>query len=309
MFHSCMEWVMDRVTAMRSFLRAVDTGSFTDVARELNMTQPTISKQIAALESYLGVQLLLRTTRSLSVTEEGARYYVAAKAALDALEAAEAVARGSKSVEGRLRIGCPVSFGQVQIVPRLPEFLSRFPEISVDLVMSDAFLDPVEQGVDLVVRLGELQASSLTARRIGSARRATVASPGYIEAFGRPRSPEDLTAHDCVLYTRLASGPEWHYAMPGGGVTRVRVRGRVQADNSIAMLGAVLAGLGVGLAPLWLAGEDLRAGRLVRLLDDFEPGALPIHTVAPPRSFAPPKVKAFVDYLDQAFKDDPYVAG
>ncbi|MGP1255168.1 MAG: LysR substrate-binding domain-containing protein [Kiloniellales bacterium] len=300
---------MDRVAAMRSFLRAVDTGSFSEVARERQTTQPTVSKQIAALEAHLGVQLLVRTTRSLSVTEEGARYYEAAKVALEGFDAAEAAARGSGYPEGLLRIGCPVSFGQAQIVPRLADFLARYPTLSVDLVMSDAFLDPVEQGVDVVLRLGDLKDSRLKARRVGLARRVTVASPGYVAAFGRPEHPEDLTRHDCVLYTRLASGADWHYAIPGGGSRAVRVRGRVRADNSGAMLGAVLAGLGVGFAPLWLAGKDLRSGRLVRLLEDFEPRALPIHVVSPPRRFAPPKVTAFVDYIAQAFKDDPHLVG
>ncbi|WP_119168947.1 LysR family transcriptional regulator [Algihabitans albus] len=300
---------MDRIAAMRSFLRAVDTGSFTEVAREGNTTQPTVSKQIAALEAHLGVQLLVRTTRSLSVTEEGARYYEAAKAALDGLEAAEAAARGSKSPEGLLRIGCPVSFGQVQLVPRLPAFLSRFPALSVDLAMSDAFLDPVEQGVDLVIRLGALKDSRLMARSVGSARRVTVASPAYVEAFGRPGRPEDLARHDCVLYTRLTSGSEWPYAGPDGTAPAVRVRGRVRADNSVAMLGAVLAGLGVGLMPLWLAGDDLRRGRLLCLLEDYEPQALPIHIVSPPRRFAPPKVTAFVDYIARAFRQDPHLSG
>lgn len=300
---------MDRIAAMRSFLRAVDTGSFTEVARELGITQPTVSKQIAALEADLGVQLLVRTTRSLSVTEEGARYYGAAQAALESLEAADAAARGSTSPEGLLRIGCPVSFGQVQIVPRLGEFLSRFPALSVDLVMSDAFLDPVEQGVDLAIRLGPLKDSRLKARSVGRSRRITVASPSYLERFGRPERPRDLERHDCVLYTRLASGSDWLYERVNGGTTSVRVRGRVRADNSVAMLDAVSAGLGIGLAPLWLAGEALRQGRLLPLLEDYEPQALPIHIVSPPRRFAPPKVTAFVDYIAWAFKGDPNLSG
>lgn len=298
---------MDRIAATRSFIRAVDTGSFTRVAREQNSTQPTISKQIAALEADLGVQLLVRTTRSLSVTENGARYYDAAKAALEGFEAAEAAARGSRNVEGLLRIGCPVSFGQVQLVSRLAAFLGRYPEVSVDLVMSDAFLDPVEQGVDVVIRIGELRDSSLKVRRIGLTRRVTVASPAYLAQAGTPEHPEDLTRHDCAVYTRLAAGPDWTYVTDTEPVT-VHVRGRVKADNSAAMMGAIVAGLGIGVAPLWLAGEHIRAGRLVRILDGFEPAALPIHAVSPPRRFSPPKVTAFVDYIAEQFRTDPYVS-
>lgn len=295
---------MDRLAAMHSFLRAVDTGSFSEVARELGTTQPTISKQIAALEAQLGVQLLVRTTRSLSLTEEGARYYGAARAALESVEAAEAAARGTKSAQGVLRIGCPVSFGQIQLVPRLPGFLTLYPALSVELVMSEAFLDPVEQGVDVALRIGVLSDSSLKVRRVGLARRVAVASPDYIARHGRPERPEDLAAHDCALYTRLASGPEWRFATPREEIA-VRVRGRVRADNSAAVLGAVVAGLGIGLAPLWLAGADLKAGRLLRLLDDFEPAPLPIHAVSPPRHFTPPRVSAFVDYIAKQFRGDP----
>ena len=297
---------MDRIAAMRSFLRAVDTGSFTEVARERNTTQPTISKQVAALEDHLGVQLLVRTTRSLSVTGEGARFYEAAKAAIESIDAADAAARGSGHAEGILRVGCPVSFGQVQIVPRLPAFLSRHAAVSVDLVMSDAWLDPVEQGVDVVIRIGELRDSALLSRRIGFTRRVTVASPAYLDRVGTPARPQDLEGFDCVLYTRLASGPEWAYAADTGSTT-VRVRGRVQADSSAAVLGAVVAGLGIGLLPLWLAGEDLQAGRLVRILQGFEPPPLPIHALSPPRRFAPPKVTAFIGYIEEEFQGDPQI--
>lgn len=300
---------MDRITAMQRFVRAVDTGSFTEVAREARTTQPTVSKQIAALEDALGVQLLVRSTRSLSLTEDGARYYAAAKAALDSFEAADAAARGAHAIDGVLRIGCPVSFGQTQIVPRLADFLAPHPALTVDLVMSDAYLDPVEKGVDIVVRLGDLPDSRLKARQVGCTRRVTVASPDYLAAHGRPDHPTDLERHACCLYSGLASGPQWHFRGAGGKTIAVGVRGRVSADNSAAMLEAVRAGLGIGLAPLWLAGDDLRSGRLTRLLADFEPPVLPIHIVSPPRKFAPPKVTAFVAYLVRSFKADPCLSG
>ncbi|MEZ5936081.1 MAG: LysR family transcriptional regulator [Alphaproteobacteria bacterium] len=298
---------MDRIAAAHAFLRAVDTGSFTEVARELNTTQPTVSKQVAALEAHLGVQLLVRTTRSLALTEEGRRFYEQARVAIDAFEGAEAAARGERGVRGTLRLGCPVSFGQVQIVPRLKGFLAQHPDLAVELVMSDAFLDPVEQGVDVVIRIGNLADSSLTARRIGTARRATVASPAYVAQHGEPRAPAELAGHDCILYTRLATGAEWPFDGPAGPCP-VRVAGRVRADNSAALRGAILDGLGIGMAPLWLVGEDIRAGRLVRLLKGFEAATLPIHAVSPPRRFTPPKVTAFVAHLAQEFRVDPFVS-
>lgn len=298
---------MDRIAAARAFIRSVDTGSFTEVARETGTSQPTISKQVAALEDHLGVQLLVRTTRSLSLTEEGRRFYEEARAALDAFEAAESAARGERAVRGTLRIGCPVSFGQAQIVPRIRRFLDANAGISVDLVMSDSFLDPVEQGVDVAVRLGELPDSSLKARRIGIARRVTVASAEYLAHRGRPVQPADLAAHDCVIYTRLSTGAEWPFVGPGGPAP-VRVKGRLRADSSVAMRGAILDGIGIGMVPLWLVGEDIRAGRLVRLLEEFEPTPLPIHAISPPRRFTPPKVTTFVEHLAQEFRLDPYVS-
>ena len=160
----------------------------------------------------------------------------------------------------------------------------------------------------MVLRIGALTDSSLRVRRIGLARRVTVASPDYIMRHGRPERPEDLAGHDCALYTRLASGPEWRFKTENGEVA-VRVGGRIRADNSAAMLGAVVAGLGIGLAPLWLVGADLNTGRLVRLLEDFEPAPLPIHAVSPPRRFMPPKVRAFVDYIADEFRREPDLSG
>jgi len=299
---------MDRIAATHAFLRAIDTGSFTEAARELNTTQPTISKQVAALEAQLGVQLLVRTTRSLSLTEEGQRFYDRARGALDAFEGAEAAARGELSVQGTLRLGCPVSFGQMQIVPRLRTFLARYPDLSVDLAMSDTFLDPVEQGADVVVRIGELAESSLKARKLGVTRRVTVASPDYLAQRGYPDTPQDLTNHDCVIYTRLATGAEWPFRLPSG-MQSVRVKGRMRSDSSAALRMAILDGLGIGMVPCWLVGQDILEGRLERLLSNYEPTSLPIHAVMPPRKFNPPKVVALVRYLADEFRNDPFLAG
>ena len=299
---------MDRLTATNVFIRSVDAGSFTEVAREMGTTQPTISKLVAALEASLGVQLLARTTRSLALTEEGRRFYDEALTAIDAFAAAEAAARGERGVRGNLRLGCPVAFGQAQIVPRLKRFLERHSEINVDLVMSDAILDPVEQGVDLAVRIGKLSDSTLRARKIGLTRRVIVASPNYFNASGRPDTPEALASHNCLLFTRLATGREWPF-LTEKGTTLVKVSGRFQVDNSAGLYQALLSDLGIGMVPLWAVGDDLNAGRLERVLDEFEPVPFPIHAVSPPRRFTPPKVSAFIDFLVQEFRDDPIVFG
>jgi len=299
---------MDRIAATKAFLRSVDTGSFTEVAREMGTTQPTVSKLVAALEASLGVQLLSRTTRSLALTEEGRRFYDEGRTAVDAYEAAEAAARGERGVNGTLRLGCPVAFGQVQIVPRLKKFLMLYHDIKIDLVMSDAVLDPVEQGEDVVIRIGELPDSSLLARRIGLTKRFAVASPSYLNTRGRPETPQALKLHDCVLYTRLASGSEWPFQM-SAGTASIKVSGRIKVDNSAALIGLLLDGLGIGMVPYWAVADDLKAGRLERVLDAFEPVPLPIHAVSPPRRFTPPKVAAFVDFLAEELGTDPLISG
>ena len=298
---------MDRIAATNAFIRSVEVGSFTAVAREMNTTQSTISKLVAGLESNLGVQLLTRTTRSLALTEEGRRFYEQARTAIDAFAAAESAARGEQGARGTLRLGCPVAFGQSQIVPRLKKFLERHGDIKIDMVMSDVVLDPVEQGEDVVIRIGELPDSTLLARRIGLTKRVAVASPNYLDAQGRPEKPEALKEHDCILYTRLASGSEWPFQTSAGTVS-IRVSGRIRVDNSAALIGLLLDGLGIGMVPLWAVADELRSGRLERILDPFEPVPLPIHAVSPPRRFTPPKVTAFVEFMAEEFRGDPYVS-
>ena len=297
----------DRIDQIRSFVRAAETGSFSAVARERNVGQPTISKQVAALEDRLGTQLLARTTRSVSLTEAGARYYEAVRDSLEGFEAAEVAARGG-ALAGRLRVGCAVAFGAVQIIPHLPAFLAQHTEMSVDLVVSDAFIDPVEAGVDIAVRIGELKDSALLARRVGTTRRVAVAAPAYIARAGRPAAPSDLREHDCVLFTRSQLGATWPF-VTRGQPDPVEVTARFTSDASPGVLQGVVSGLGIGLLPLWLAGPEIAAGRLVRLLEAHEPPSLPIHLVSPPRRYTPPKVRAFADHLTRAYKADPFVSG
>lgn len=297
----------DGLDGVRSFVRAAETGSFSAVARERNVGQPTISKQVAALEDRLGVQLLARTTRNVTMTEEGVRYYEAVRDALEGFEVAEAAAKGG-DVSGRLRVGCAVAFGRYQIIPRLTQFFEMHPQLAVDLVVSDAFIDPVEAGVDVAIRIGELKDSALLARKIGVTRRVAVASPDYLERHGRPKEPAELADHECVLFVRSQLGTVWPFTTKGKA-TPVEVRGRFTADASPGVLQGVISGLGVGLLPLWLAGQAIEQGKLVRILEAHEPPSLPIHLISAPRRFTPPKVKVFADFLSAAYKDDPWVSG
>jgi DNA-binding transcriptional LysR family regulator len=296
---------MDILGPMQTFVRVVDAGSFTAVATQLNTTQPTISRQIAALEEHLGCRLLTRTTRTLTLTDDGRAFYEHALRALEALSEAEnAVGRRRSKPSGLLRIATPVVFGRLHIVPRLPAFLKRYPDVSIDLVMSDTFTDLAEQGIDLAIRVGEITDPGLIAKRIGLVRRVTVASPAYLKAHGSPRTPPDLTDHACIIYTRLSTGSRWLFEGPSGPIA-VDVKGRYQADNSEAVREGVIAGLGIAVIPVFAFTAEIERGKVKVLLKDYEPRQLPMHAVYPSRRYVPLKVRVMIDYLAHEFVLDP----
>ncbi len=296
---------MDILAPMQTFVRVVEAGSFTAVATQLNTTQPTISRQIATLEEHLGARLLTRTTRALTLTDDGRAFYEHALRALEALSEAEnAVGRRRSKPSGLLRIATPVVFGRLHIVPRLSAFLARFPEVSVDLAMSDTFTDLTEQGIDLAIRVGEITDPGLIAKRVGMVRRVTVASPAYLKAHGTPRTPADLADHSCIVYTRLATGNRWLFESAGGPLS-VEVSGRYRADNSEAVREGVLAGLGIAVIPTFAFSGEIDSGKVKTLLKDNEPKQLPMNAVFPSRRFVPLKVRAMIDYLAHEFALDP----
>lgn len=298
---------MDRIACMKSFVRTVETGSFSAVARELNATQPTISKQIAALEEYLDVQLLIRSTRTLSLTEEGTRFYEHCQRVLEAVAEAESSVGQRQKPAGVLRVSCPVAFGQLQIVPRLQVFLDRYPDIKIDLMMADRFADLIEEGVDLAIRIGNVRDTSLITQRIGTTRRVTIGHQSYFERAGEPQTPEELVKHNCIVYTGLTTGNEWHFQGTQGFI-QVAVNGNFQANNSIAIRAAVLAGLGIAVSPVWLFGDALHDDNLQIILKNYQPVPLPIHAVYRRGRFVPAKVRCFIDFLSNEFKLDPWVS-
>ncbi len=296
---------MDLLSPMRTFVRVVEAGSFTAVATEQNTTQPTISRQIAALEEHLGARLLTRTTRALTLTDDGRAFYEHALRALEAVSEAEGVVgrrRGKPS--GLLRLATPVVFGRLHIVPRLPAFLARFPDVSVEIIMSDSFADLVEQGIDVAIRVGEVTDPGLIAKRIGIVRRVTVAAPAYLKRHRAPTTPAELTDHDCIVYTRLATGNRWTFESSTGPTT-VEVTGRFKADNSEAVREGVLGGLGVAVIPAFAFRDEIETDAVRVLLKDFEPRQLPMHAVYPSRRFVPLKVRAVIDHLADEFALDP----
>lgn len=299
---------MDRLDCMQSFVRVVETGSFSAVARELNTTQPTISKQIAALEDYLDVQLLTRSTRKLQLTQAGERFFEHCQGVLDAVAAAEASVGQRQQPVGTLRINCPVAFGQHQIMPYMKGFLERYPDIRLDLSLSDRFVDLIEDGTDLAIRIGQIKEPMLIAQRIGVTRRVTVAATSYFRDRPEPQTPEDLVHHNCIVYTRLATGNEWHFQNAAGGTVRVIVNGNLQVDNSTAIREAVLSGLGIAVCPVWLFGELLTSNSLQIILTAYEPVPLPIHAIYRRGRFVSAKVRCFIDYLTTEFRLNPWLS-
>jgi DNA-binding transcriptional LysR family regulator len=290
---------------MRTYVRVVEAGSFTAVANEQNTTQPTVSRQIAALEEHLGTRLLTRTTRALTLTEDGRVFYEQAVRALEVLAEAEASVGGRRGTpSGLLRLSTPVVFGRLHVVPRLPAFLARYRDVSIDLVMSDTFTDLVEHGIDVAIRVGEITDPGLVAKRIGLVRRITVASPDYLETRKPPRTPADLVDHECIVYTRLATGNRWMFESDTGSIS-VEVKGRYRADNSEAVRGGVLGGLGIAVIPEFAFSREIEAGEVRVLLRDFEPKRLPMHAVYPSRRFLSLKVRSIIDHLAAEFALDP----
>ncbi|PTM43521.1 LysR family transcriptional regulator [Bosea sp. 124] len=290
----------------RTFIRTVEAGSFTAVARELNSSQPTVSRQIALLEDHLGCLLFQRTTRALTLTDDGRVFYDHAQRTVEAAaEAESAVGRRKGKPSGTLRLACAGVFGRLHVIPRLPRFRARYPDIEIALTMNDGFSDLVEEGIDLAIRVGETTDASLISRRIATSRRVLVATPEYLACHDAPRHPADLAGHDCIVYDRLLTGARWHFASSEGQIS-VAVAGPVHVNNTEAVRACVLQGLGIGYTPIWhFIDGEIENGRLVVLLRDFEPPPQPISAVYPSRRFLPPKVRAAIDYFAAEFDLDP----
>ncbi|MGH8385197.1 MAG: LysR family transcriptional regulator [Pseudomonas sp.] len=300
-----MRSLVDKLNAMAIFVRVVERGSFSAVARELQTTQPTVSKVLQALEGELGGKLIARSTRKLSLTDEGQRYYDQCRHILAAVDAAEhSFQSGRETIAGPLKIGSSVSFGRLQIAPRLPEFLKRHPGIQIDLQLSDQNQDLVSEGLDVTFRIGALNDSGLIARHIGTTHRVTVAAPDYLAQHGQPQTPEELGKHNCLLFNLLSSQNLWIY-QSGTRRHEVRIKGNAQSNNSEAIRELVLGGMGIALSPVWLFSEDLKAGRVTAILQDYIAQSLPIHAVSPANRRQSARVKAFVDYMAQALDSAP----
>lgn len=289
---------MDVMHSMAVFKRVVEAKSFSAVARETNMSQSTVSKHIASLEERLDTKLLNRSTRSLKLTEAGKEYYQHCIRILNDFQEAEAsIGKGKIDPTGTLRISTSAAFGRTYILPFLNEFLSTYPDIKIDLMFGDKYTDLVKEGIDLAIRIGPLEDSSLIAKKIGSSPRVVVASPEYLVKHGRPKKPADLIKHSCLFYSLQKSPDLWYFNSTQEGDESIRVSGRVKASSPDAVCDATLEGLGISILGEWYVREHIKKGRLIRILPDYKPTAYDIHAVYPERRFVPQKVKRMIEFI------------
>lgn len=286
---------MDNVAAYTAFARACESGSFSAVARELGTSQSAISKQIASLESDLGVQLFARTTRRITPTDEALQLYEHVRQLLDAIDALRISTDRKASATGNLRMTIPTSYGRKRICPLLPRFLELHSQVRVDITLTDQMVDLVEEGMELGIRVGALASSTLMARPIGIAEQLLVATPQYLDQFGRPESPIDLAAFSCILYGRGERWSRWEFESENGRQA-VEVIGPVRANDPDAMYDMVLAGMGIALIPDWVVDGDIDSGRVEWLLQDYYPRPLPINIVYPQTRFLSQRARSFIDF-------------
>jgi DNA-binding transcriptional LysR family regulator len=290
---------MNRLAAMEAFVRVVDTGSFSAAARQLRIGQPAVSKAIAQLEDHLGVRLLLRSTRGLTPTESGQNFYEHAKRALVEVEEADLAARGaSVKLSGRLRICAAVTFARLHVVPHLPAFLEQHPELDLDVMLDDRNVDLIEAGIDIALRMGDLTDSALTARKLGQGRRALLATPAYFARVGEPTTPDELAAHQAVIYDQRGGGTTWVFRR-GAEETSVLAKGRVRMTAAEGVREAVFAGLGFTVASEWMFAPELESGRVVRALTDWTLRDIDLWAVFPTGRQATTKARAFASFIEQ----------
>lgn len=290
---------MDKFQEMKTFAAVVDGGSFVHAADALDMSKPTVSRYIADLEQRLGVRLLQRTTRKLSLTEEGRAFYGRCKAVLADVEVAEAeITSQSVAVKGLIKVNAPMSFGILELAPLWPDFMSKHPDIELDITLADRVVDLVEEGYDLAVRIARLPNSSLVSRKLASTRMVLCASPGYLRKHGKPRHPTELTNRAVLSYSLLATGDQWEFDGPEGKVA-VTVKPIMRTNSGDTCIAAARKNKGIVFQPSFMVSADLRSGALVELMPQYRALEFGIYAVYPTRQHVLPKVRALIDFLAQ----------
>lgn len=293
---------MDRITAVEVFARVVETGSFSKAARDLKVTQPTVTKHVAALERRLRAKLLNRNTRGVSVTESGAAYYERCKVILREFEAAETLVHSAQTgIGGWLRISTSIAFGRRVVTPLLLEFMAQHPQIRVDLSCDDRYVDLVAQGVDVALRMGRLADSSLGERQLGINPWVMVAGPGYLKRRGVPRGSADLARHDCLVYSTVQGDAVWHLTGPNGQREAVALAERLRSNSLATVLAAACADLGIAILPRYVAHAAVESGAVRPILTTFQLPVQEIHAVFPSPRLVPAKVSALLAFLQGRF--------
>ncbi|WP_420475627.1 LysR family transcriptional regulator [Noviherbaspirillum sp. ST9] len=298
---------MDKLQAMEVFVHVVDAGGFTRAAENLQLPKATVSTLVRNLETALSVKLLNRTTRQISLTADGAAYYERCMRILaEVRDAEDSLSKTQASPSGRLRIDVPAALGRHVLMPSLPQFLARYPDIHLEVGCSDRPVDLIEENVDLAVRGGLLADSTLIARRIGLIHFVTCAAPSYIALNGRPQHPNELELHQCVNYFSAKTGKisEWDFARDGERL-QMRVPGRIAVNDSNAYLTATLAGMGIAQTAAFVICPYLQSGELELLLEDWTIDPLPLHVVYPQNRHLSAKVRVFVEWISELFADHP----
>jgi len=296
---------MDKLDAMNAFVKVVASGSFAEAARRLGLTRSAVSKAVMELEQILGARLLDRTTRRVTPTEAGLAYYERAVGILSDVEETEIqISRLHDEPRGVLKINAPMSFGILYLGDAVADFMGRYPDVRCELSLTDRFIDPLEEGVDVTVRIGTLSDSSLIARRLAPARLALVASPDYLKRAGRPQAPKDLRQHRCLTYGHMAATHRWHL-QGAEETTTVAITGALCSNNGEVLRASALAGNGIANLPTFLVGPDIAAGRLVEVLPDFPPDALGIYALYTPNRYLAAKTRVFIDCLVARFGEQP----
>lgn len=293
---------MDRFQAMTTFIRVVDTGSFSAAARQMNVGQPAVSKIVAQLEERLGVRLLTRTTRGLSPTEAGQRFYDHAGLSLMEADEADLAARGAgKGLTGQLRISAATTFARLHVVPKLPAFLAEHPDLNLEVILDDRVIDMVREGIDVSLRMGALPDSTATARKLAAGRRSVLATPAYLARAGTPQTPAELAGHEAVVYTHYET-PVWTFQGTAGGEASVAVGGRLRVSAAEGVRAAVLADIGLTVASDWMFSPELESGAVVRVLENWALPPLDLWALFPTGRLASTKARSFAEFMLAAMR-------
>jgi len=297
---------MDKLNSIRAFTKVVQHSSFAAAARDLRLSRSAVSKHVIELEQELGVQLLSRTTRSVTATENGQAYYERCLAILSDLEEADLSAtRLQAEVRGLLRINAPMSFGTLHLARAVADFMEKYPDLRIQLLLSDQQVDPVQEGFDITLRIADLPSSSMIARRIAPARRAICASPSYLARHGTPKHPDDLRGHACLTYGHLATGNQWKLTGPDGDHW-IAIPWTLCTNNAEVLRDAAVQGRGIALLPTFIAGADFQQGRLATILPGYQAPEISIYAIYPATRHLSLKVRVFIDFLVERFGGRPY---